>query len=361
MSYIGQGLGQGQAERFVFTASGGETSVTLDDAGRGVAYTVGQVDVYLNGVKLVNGTDFTATSGSSITGLSALTASDVVEIVALDAFSPADTVSASTGGTFTGNVDFDGTVDIAGATTTADVTSTKSAAAVSTLNRTTSDGDIQVFKKDGTTVGNIGSDTLAFGNGLFIGNGDTGVIFQSQTNNAIEPYNISSSAIRDSGISLGSDTARFQSLYLSGGVYLGGTGAANYLDDYEAGTWTPTAYGGTSTGTTTYGYQYGTYTKIGNIVTVSFSMRYTALTGTGELRLGGLPFAVNSNNSTNVHIGSIMSEGLNWDVSTGSMVVMGTFNQTYMRIGFSQDDAALSVQSCVNESVYLWGSLTYRT
>jgi hypothetical protein len=33
--------------------------------------------------------------------------------------------------------------------------------------------------------------------------------------------------------------ARFKDLYLSGGVYLGGTVAANYLDDYEEGTWTP--------------------------------------------------------------------------------------------------------------------------
>jgi hypothetical protein len=69
MSYIGQGLGQGQAERFVYTASGGETSVSLDDDGRGIAYTPNQLDVYLNGVKLKNGTDFTATTGSSITGL----------------------------------------------------------------------------------------------------------------------------------------------------------------------------------------------------------------------------------------------------------------------------------------------------
>ena len=34
-------------------------------------------------------------------------------------------------------------------------------------------------------------------------------------------------------------TFRFKDLYLSGGVYLGGTGSANQLDDYEEGTWTP--------------------------------------------------------------------------------------------------------------------------
>ena len=108
MSYLGQSPGQGMAEYFLFTASGSETSVTTADDGRPVAYTVGQVSVYLNGVRLVEGSgkDFQATNGSSITGLSALTASDVIEVVALSTFSPADAVSAANGGTFSGNVSF---------------------------------------------------------------------------------------------------------------------------------------------------------------------------------------------------------------------------------------------------------------
>ena len=108
MSYLGQAPGQGQAEYFLFTASGSETSVTTADDGRVVSYTVGQVSVYLNGVKLVEGSgkDFQATNGSTITGLSALTASDVVEVVALSAFSPSDTVSSANGGTYNGNVSF---------------------------------------------------------------------------------------------------------------------------------------------------------------------------------------------------------------------------------------------------------------
>ena len=105
MSYLGQAPGLGEAERFIFTASGSETSITADDNGVPINYTVGQLSVYLNGVKLVLGTDFTATNGSTITGLAALTAADVVEIIALSTFSPADTVP-STGGTFTGNVSF---------------------------------------------------------------------------------------------------------------------------------------------------------------------------------------------------------------------------------------------------------------
>ena len=105
MSYIGQEPGLGKAEHFIFTASGSETSVSTADDGLPISYTVNQVSVYLNGVKLIVGTgkDCQATNGSTITGLSALAASDVVEVVALSTFSPADSIP-STGGSYTGQV-----------------------------------------------------------------------------------------------------------------------------------------------------------------------------------------------------------------------------------------------------------------
>ena len=55
-------------------------------------------------------------------------------------------------------------------------------------------------------------------------------------------------------------------LTLSGGVYLGGTGAANKLDDYETGTWTPILGGSTTTSGQSYATQHGSYTKIGRVV-----------------------------------------------------------------------------------------------
>jgi hypothetical protein len=88
MGYIGgPAKGFGRVERYVFTAAGSETSVTADDDSRPILYKAGAVDVFLNGVKLVNGTDFTATSENSITGLSALTNGDVLEVVAFDTYS----------------------------------------------------------------------------------------------------------------------------------------------------------------------------------------------------------------------------------------------------------------------------------
>ncbi len=67
---------------------------------------------------------------------------------------------------------------------------------------------------------------------------------------------------------------------------------ANTLDDYEEGTWTPTYFGSTTAGTTTYTGQKGTYVKIGNSVYCECDMSWSAKTGTGDGLIGGLPVAV---------------------------------------------------------------------
>ena len=75
------GIDTSQFLRWRKTVSGGETSVSgTDDTGLTLAYTAGYEQVYLNGVLLVRGQDYTATTGTSITGLTALAASDVVEV-----------------------------------------------------------------------------------------------------------------------------------------------------------------------------------------------------------------------------------------------------------------------------------------
>jgi len=108
MSYIGaEPDGKGSAERFIFTATASTTdTVTHADSGLAINYEANHVSVYLNGVKQVVGTDVTASNGSSLVFASNLTEDDVVEAIALSSFQPSDTVSASTGGTFTGAVTF---------------------------------------------------------------------------------------------------------------------------------------------------------------------------------------------------------------------------------------------------------------
>jgi len=72
--------------RWRFTAVGAETSVSgLDDLGATLSYNAGTEQVYLNGVLLVRTADYLATTGTSITGLTALAASDVIEVISFNA------------------------------------------------------------------------------------------------------------------------------------------------------------------------------------------------------------------------------------------------------------------------------------
>ncbi len=89
--------GSTQLVRYRFVASGGETSLSGNDAnGATLAYTAGMEQVVLNGAVLVRGYDYTATNGTSISGLSpALVANDVVEVFSFMAFNVANTYTQS--------------------------------------------------------------------------------------------------------------------------------------------------------------------------------------------------------------------------------------------------------------------------
>jgi hypothetical protein len=120
MAYIGKSpTGTGVRSRYYFTAAGGETSLSgADDSGATLSFTDGAyVDVSLNGIALVAGTDYNTSTANTIGGLSALSASDIVEVVVYDIFTVADTVSAKDGGTFSGNVAMGGTLSVTGAST----------------------------------------------------------------------------------------------------------------------------------------------------------------------------------------------------------------------------------------------------
>ena len=157
------------------------------------------------------------------------------------------------------------------------------------LNRLSTDGTIVDFQKDGTSVGSIGTKAGE----LTIGSADTALRFTDAADR-IDPWSVTSNGVRDATIDFGTNDRRFKDLYLSGGVYLGGTGAANKLDDYEEGTWTP-AY---TVGSSGYSNQVGKYTKIGEQVTAYFYLQMNNnQVGGSTLHVGGLPFTCNSNSS----------------------------------------------------------------
>jgi hypothetical protein len=148
------------------------------------------------------------------------------------------------------------------------------------------------FRKDGSTVGSIGVDA---GDNLYIGStaANHGGIYMNDT--GVLP--MSAGSVTDGTRGLGGASNRWKDLYLSGGAYLGGTAAANKLDDYEEGTWTPTyTTDATDFGSVTYSsITSGRYTKIGNTVHLTGVLYTSAITlgsASGSVRIGNLPFSV---------------------------------------------------------------------
>ena len=174
------------------------------------------------------------------------------------------------------------------------------------VRRNTNDGNIVEFWKDGTPVGSIGT----VDSRLFIGNDDTFLTFQGASDR-IYPAT-STGDVRDAAIDLGLDGGRFKDLYLSGGVYLGGTGALNKLDDYEEVNFTATLRGATAEPSTLLTVT-GFATKIGRVVQYSIGFENVDTTGyAGLVTVTGLPFTNNGGRA----IGNLVGyNGLTW---TGS-------------------------------------------
>jgi hypothetical protein len=197
------------------------------------------------------------------------------------------------------------------------ITVDKNGGTVITADRASSDGTIIDLQKDGTPVGAI----LSLAGDMVIGTGDVGFRFDDGSD-VVTPWNTTTNSARNAAIDLGHGTARFKDLYLSGGVYLGGTGSANLLDDIEFGTWTPTN-SGDATGVL---YQKeGYYRKIGKQVFAYF--QFTLTTSFTSNKIGGLPFTVG-----NIFSLSIVQNGGGSSVFTaGSALCPGEEGSTAIR------------------------------
>jgi len=343
--YIGNiPVPQGTQTRQNFTATASQTSFPT------IGYTTGFIDVYLNGVKLISGTDFTATNGSDVVLTSAASASDVLNVVIFDTFTALNQ-------TFTDSisVEGDGTFDTAVVTVenttkenteggresrvrfrgfkSGDVSPHTLAEIQGSHDSTGADqkGDLIFKTNDGsdnaapTEALRIGSDQR-----LFMTRGDTLAEISMDANRSgasqsIGRFNYFWNGTQVAKIEAlaGSDTTnkddgelRFQTREsgsalaerwritkeghfkaMSNGLGIDfsateGSGASSsILDDYEEGTWTPNINAGYTSAT--FNIQVGTYTKIGNIVRAYFRVDLSGGTAVGTaLKIGGLPFTV---------------------------------------------------------------------
>ena len=321
MPYIGRSEKMGVRTVYHYLASNGDTSVSGADAdSKSMAFVDGNyIDVYLNGVRLKNGEDYNTTTANTVAGMSALNANDEVNVVVYDAFSVADTVQASTGGTFGGNItaskvlangdtaagddaamgytategliltgqgstngitiknDADTAVlTVATGTTNVDIVGDVTAA---TLN---ADGDTSAG--DNAAIGYTASEGL-----ILTGQGSTDdITIKNDADTTILNVATGGTDIEVSAGNIFFGTA-------SKGIYLGVTSAtaANLLDDYEEGTFTPLwKYGGTDNTDSSA----GVYTKVGNLVHIGCTMNLdNSESGSGNVTVTGFPFAFVNN------------------------------------------------------------------
>ena len=262
----------GTSDRVTYTATSGQTVFAA-------TYDTGYVDVYLNGVKLVAGTDFTATNGTSITLATGATTGDIVDIVAYGTFVLADHYTEAqsdarfvnvTGDTMTGNLDVQGSVTADGLTVdgittlggTGDnyplvITSTDQYAgiqfqdgvttnpvrifnstndlAIETADKirllVSSNGDVSFREDTGTTAKffwDASAESLGIGTTALTGNLD--VVGSGNVSSVIRSTNANESVLRIQNLDTGTGA--------NNGIYLGRTGSGNnYLWTYENEPW----------------------------------------------------------------------------------------------------------------------------
>jgi hypothetical protein len=133
-------------------------------------------------------TDYVTTTANTIGSLSALSTSDILEVIVYDVFSVSDTVSAASGGTFVGNVNFSGAIDVDG-TTNLDVVDidgalTQDGGAV--FNEDSADVDFRVESNGNANMFKIdaGDDVALIGSGTNLGGMPVGATQRLQVINS---------------------------------------------------------------------------------------------------------------------------------------------------------------------------------
>jgi len=242
-------VSSGVEHKKTFTITGATTSLT------GLNYTVGKVHVFQNGVRLVDGTDYTATNSTTITLTVAAQSGDNVVVISQASYQVAlsgiDDQSNATAIT----IDSSENVGIGTSSPTRQLDVSKAGTA---------------YIRASDTANSVNMDMLAASSGGWIG---------TQTNHSLMFQTNNTERLR-----IDSDGLKFH----------GDTAAANALSDYEEGTWTPVIGGSGSTSGQSYTTQHGSYTKIGRLVKLK---GYVVLSSIGTIsgaycQIQGLPFTV---------------------------------------------------------------------
>ena len=253
------------------------------------------------------------------------------------------------------------------------------------LNKTNNaGGQLIQFREDGTNIGSIG---IEGGDSLYIQGGTTAGAGLLCHGGAGKILPVRNGASIDATIDLGQDSRRFKDFYIAGdiahkdaadnarllydksenllgnqgtngsfySIYLGGTAAANRMDDYEEGTWTPSPNYGTVSAIDCI------YTKIGNTVHVSGALAtFSDYTTTEDIIISGLPF---TSAGSSTAIGAVMYRDVSLSTIADLTAYVGS-SSSNVRFYSSRNDGAgwalLQYNNFDSGLGDLYFSITYR-
>jgi hypothetical protein len=134
---------------------------------------------------------------------------------------------------------------------------------------------------------------------------------------------------------------------------------ANTLDDYEEGTWTPVLTASTS-GTITTTDRSGTYTKVGNIVTVQGYFNVASVSSpVGDFRVGGLPFTINATHGYGS--AAMLPYGFANTTAVTAYYVLQNSNVTYFTVrGFLNGSQVIQIANNVQTNTGMQFTVTYQ-
>ena len=347
MRYIGKSPHFGVRNRFVYLASADDSSVSGADVnGATLTFTDGAyVDVYLNGVLLKPTTDYNTNTANTIAGLSAMSANDEITVIVFDVFSVSDTVSATSGGTFSGAVTANSTLDMNGTELILDADGDTSITA-----DTDDQIDFKVNNIDSFLVGQDYVEVKGVHPDLYIIDTDDGSNNQAGLfyNNGVLSISADHSNVANNSAMVfftdGTERARFNTagnLAFANGKGIDFSATADgssasfseLFDDYEEGVFGTSVTTETS-GTITLNGSYNNmrYTKVGRLVTVNADIRISSVSSpVGGLKIA-IPYATqNTGHSSSASVvGSCITHGLTKQTDqVGRFVVIAGSNQTF--------------------------------
>lgn len=136
-------------------------------------------------------------------------------------------------------------------------------------------------------------------------------------------------------------------------------GAGSPLSTYTAvTTWTPTLDGAVS-GTTTYVTQVGQYIQVGGLVFVQGRVQVSAITGTGNVIIGGLPVAIKNTTSGNTAGSVFVSGAWTWPVGSTMLQLSGQPGTSTALIQSSGSAVARSPLQVTNAAMDIFFTLVY--